>query len=86
MGKIRKMIKIKLKEKGKIRKGNKIEKRNMDTNLKIIGIKRIIIITDTDTIITEIMEIVVVKNSMVKKDSIDYKVFNRDHKILCLSI
>ena len=75
MGKIKRMIKIRLKEKGMIRKGNKIEKRNMGTNSKIVGIKRIINIREmgTDTIITGIMEIVVGKSSMAKKDLIDLK-------------
>lgn len=36
------MIKNRLKEKGRIKIGNRIEKRSMATNSKIIGLKRII--------------------------------------------
>jgi len=71
------MIKNLLKEKGKIKIGNKIEKRSMATNSKIIGIKRIITTTemeadmDTTTIGIKGIIIVVAESLVAERDSIE---------------
>lgn len=79
MAKKRKMKKNLLKEKGKIKKGSKTEKRNMVTSSKtiIIGLRRIINIRGMGmgmgmgATITGIRGITVAKSFTARKDSID---------------
>lgn len=75
MQRTRKMIKNRLKEKGRIKIGNRIEKRSMATNSKIIGLKRIINTrgtgADMDTTTIGIRGITVAKSLVAERGSIE---------------